>query len=45
MPRFELYQGPEAPPRRPPNHSATWAVLCISLELSVLFWLWVVLNT
>jgi hypothetical protein len=44
MPRFDIYRTPEAAPARPRSHSIVWAALCISLEISVLFWLWVVLN-
>ena len=44
MPRFDIYRIPEAPPPRSRGHSAAWATLCIALELTVLFWLWVVLN-
>jgi hypothetical protein len=45
MPRFELYQAPEAPPRRRGARSAAWATLCVALQLSVLFLLWVVLAS
>jgi hypothetical protein len=44
MTRFDYYRIPEAPPRRRPAHSVLWAALCIGLELSILLWLWVVLN-
>ena len=44
MPKFEMYRSPEAAPRRRPSHSTVWAMLCITLELSVLLWLWIVLN-
>jgi hypothetical protein len=45
MTRFDFYRIPEPAPRRPRSRSAVWAVLCISLELSVLFWLWAALNS
>lgn len=44
MSRFDYYRAPEPPPPRRRAHSAIWAVLCITLELSVIFWLWAVLN-
>jgi hypothetical protein len=43
MPRFEMYRNPEEAPRRRGVHAAAWATMCILLQLSVLFWLWVVL--
>jgi hypothetical protein len=45
MTRFDFYRSPEPAPRRPRSRSALWAVLCIGLELSVLFLLWAVLNS
>jgi hypothetical protein len=44
MTRFDYYRIPEPPPRRRSVRSVLWAGLCISLELSILLWLWVVLN-
>jgi hypothetical protein len=44
MPRFELYQNPDEPPRRRGAHAVAWGVMCVLLQLSVLFWLWVVLT-
>jgi hypothetical protein len=47
MTRFDYYRIPEAPPPRRSVRSVRsvlWAGLCISLELSILLWLWVVLN-
>ncbi|HEY3696588.1 MAG TPA: hypothetical protein VGL30_13145 [Phenylobacterium sp.] len=44
MPRFDFYRSPETAPPRSRSRSVVWAMLCIALELSALFWLWVVLN-
>lgn len=44
MTRFDYYRSPEAPPQRRRTGSALWATLCVTLELSVLLWLWGVLN-
>ena len=44
MPRFDIYRTPEIAPARQRSHSVAWALLCVSLEISALFWLWVVLN-
>jgi hypothetical protein len=44
MPRFELYQSPEAPRRRRGAHAVAWGLLCVALQLAVLFWLWVEIH-
>jgi hypothetical protein len=44
MPRFELYQSPETQPRRR-GHPLAWGIMCVLLQLSVLFWLWVEITS
>jgi hypothetical protein len=38
-----MYRTPEREPRRRTVNGVVWGLLCFMLQLSVLFWLWVVI--